>query len=78
MIRSVFAVVLGAGLAIAAISQEAPPADPKTDDATRSLAEELGFGEDDLAETEDGDLEFVPPQRQTFQQKDTVILRALD
>ncbi|MEO1661198.1 MAG: DUF2155 domain-containing protein [Pseudomonadota bacterium] len=78
MIRSVIAVVLGAGLAIAAISQEAPTPEPKTDDATRSLAEELGFTDDDLAESEDGELEIVPTQRQTFQQKDTVILRALD
>ncbi|MEL6858561.1 MAG: DUF2155 domain-containing protein [Pseudomonadota bacterium] len=78
MIRSAIAVVLGAGLAIAAISQEAPTPEPKTDDATRSLAEELGFTDDDLAESDDGELEIVPTQRQTFQQKDTVILRALD
>ena len=78
MIRSIFAGLLGAGLAVAAISQEAPNSENTTDDATRSLAEELGFGEDDLALTEDGELEIVPTQRQTFQQKDTVILRALD
>lgn len=78
MIRSIFAGVLGLGLAIAAISQEAPKPENATDDATRSLAEELGFGEDDLALTEDGELEIVPTQRQTFQKKDTVILRALD
>ncbi|MCR9270110.1 MAG: DUF2155 domain-containing protein [Hyphomonadaceae bacterium] len=77
MIRTILIGALGLGVSAFVFAQEQAPR-PGLTELERELFGDQASASEDTEDSELGEEEIVPTKQQTFQQKDTVILRALD
>ncbi|MHA7899941.1 MAG: DUF2155 domain-containing protein [Henriciella sp.] len=77
MIRTILIGALGLGVSAFVFAQERAPR-PGLTELERELFGDQASASEDSEDSELGEEEIVPTKQQTFQKKDTVILRALD